>query len=63
VTVSKPEAEEQPDRVHVPRLRDRLADPAQEQVEEAALVQLLVERGLVEVPASHPPEDLEDADQ
>jgi len=48
---------------HVHRLGHRLGDPAQDPVDESTLVQLLLERGFVEVAAAHPAKDLEDADQ
>jgi hypothetical protein len=47
----------------VPGLGNGPGDRSQDPIEEAALVQLLLERGFVEVAVAHRPEDLEDADQ
>ena len=54
--------EQQADRVHVPRLADRPGHAAEEPVHEAAVVQLLLELGLVVLARAHPPEDPDDAD-
>src|SRR5579859_626418 len=59
----EPEPEQQPDRVHLPGLVDRLRGPGQDPVDEAALVEVVLERGLVVRPAAHLPEDLDDPDQ
>ena len=57
----EPEAEEHADRVDVPGLADALGQAAEEAVHEAALVELLLELGLVVLPATHLLEDPEDA--
>ena len=57
------EAEQEAHRVHVPRLGDRLGDLAQDPVEEAALVELALELGLVVPAVPQLAEDLHDADQ
>ena len=46
------EAEQQADRIHLPRLGDRFREPPEEAVHEAALVELLLERRLVVAAAS-----------
>jgi hypothetical protein len=57
------EAEQQADRIHLPGLGDRLGRAAEDAVHQAALVQLLLEGGLVEVTRPHPAEHFHDADQ
>ncbi len=57
------EAEEHAHGIHVPRLADGPVDPPEDAVEEAALVELPLELGLVVVARAHPPEDAEDADE
>ena len=52
---------EEADRVEVPGLADPPGHPAEQAGEEAAVVQVVLELGLVELPRSHPPEDPGDA--
>ncbi len=55
------QAEQEPDRVELPLLADRPHPPAEEPVEEAAVVQLPLELGLVVLAAAHGTEHLDDA--
>ena len=48
------EPEQHADRVDLPRLGDRLGQPAEEPVHEAAVVELGLQLGLVELAAAHP---------
>ena len=55
--------EDDPDRVHLPFLVDGLHPAAEEAVEEAAVLQLPLQLGLVVLAAPHRPEDLDDPGQ
>ena len=57
------EAEQDPDRVHLPRLAHRAGEPAEVAVHQAAVVQLLLERLLVVGALLHLAEDPEDPDE
>ncbi len=57
------QAEQEPDRVELPLLADRAHPPAEEPVEEAPVVQLPLELGLVKRTPPHRPEDANDAGQ
>ena len=57
------EPEQEPERVHLPRARDRAGRASVEAVHEAARVQLLLELVLRELAAAHAQEDPDDPDQ
>ena len=63
VTVSKPRPKSSPTGYMCHGLRHGPRHAAEDPVEEAALVELALELGLVEVARAHPAEDLEDADE